>query len=75
MREATLRLTLLLRLAVRLNRARSARATLLPRLTVRERSIELAFPSGWLAARPMTRADLEEESAYFDDVGYALALR
>jgi exopolyphosphatase/guanosine-5'-triphosphate,3'-diphosphate pyrophosphatase len=75
LREATLRLTLLLRLAVRLNRARSARATLLPRLTVRERSLALAFPSGWLDARPMTRADLEEEAAYFEEAGYRLEIR
>ncbi len=75
LRETTLRLTLLLRLAVRLNRARTTRAASAPRLTARERSLTLTFPSAFLDGRPMTRADLEEEAAYFDEVGYKLELR
>jgi len=75
LRESTLRLTLLLRLAVRLNRARTARAASAPRLAAREHSLTLTFPPAFLDGRPMTRADLEEEAAYFDEAGYKLELR
>jgi exopolyphosphatase / guanosine-5'-triphosphate,3'-diphosphate pyrophosphatase len=73
--EATLRLTLLLRLAVRLNRARAPRAAPAPRAQAKERALTLAFPERWLDARPMTRADLDEEAAYFEDAGYTLTFR
>lgn len=75
LRESTLRLTLLLRLAVRLNRARTSRAASAPRLAAREHSLTLTFPPAFLDGRPMTRADLEEEAAYFDEAGYKLELR
>jgi exopolyphosphatase / guanosine-5'-triphosphate,3'-diphosphate pyrophosphatase len=75
LRTATRRLTLLLRLAVRLNRARTGRAATQPRLTAKDRGLALAFPHGWLDARPMTRADLEEEAAYFEEAGYRLEVR
>ena len=51
-RKATLRLVLLLRLAVRLNRARSARATLLPRLTARDRGAAARLPGGLARCPP-----------------------
>jgi exopolyphosphatase/guanosine-5'-triphosphate,3'-diphosphate pyrophosphatase len=73
--DRTLRLTLLLRLSVRLNRARAPRAASAPRLHAKERALALAFPDKWLDARPMTRADLDEEAAYFDEAGYKLAFR
>jgi exopolyphosphatase/guanosine-5'-triphosphate,3'-diphosphate pyrophosphatase len=57
-----LRLAALLRLAVRLNRTRNPKP--IPRFTVRAEpgSIHLSFDATWLATRPLTRADLEEEA-------------
>jgi exopolyphosphatase/guanosine-5'-triphosphate,3'-diphosphate pyrophosphatase len=73
--ESTFRLTLLLRLAVRLNRSRSPRAAPAPRVTAGRRSLALVFPASWLAARPMTEADFAEEAAYIDEAGYELTYR
>jgi exopolyphosphatase / guanosine-5'-triphosphate,3'-diphosphate pyrophosphatase len=57
-------LTVLLRLAVLLHRGRSA--TALPRieLQAKGRSLEIAFPKGWLDAHPLTATDLENEVEY-----------
>ncbi|HQR24970.1 MAG TPA: exopolyphosphatase, partial [Steroidobacteraceae bacterium] len=65
-------LIVLLRLAVLLNRGRGPRA--LPRvdLAVRERSLELGFPKGWLAEHPLTEADLEQEAEYLRAAGFRL---
>lgn len=73
--EATLRLALLLRLAVRLHRARAPRPPPVPRLRVGPHRLALTFPRGWLDARPLTRADLEEEAAMLDDAGWTLTVR
>ena len=70
--KKALRLAILLRLAVLLNRSRSTSA--LPPLTVtaRKHELRMAFPAGWLAANPLTVADLERERDYLDAVGYRL---
>jgi exopolyphosphatase/guanosine-5'-triphosphate,3'-diphosphate pyrophosphatase len=54
----------LLRLAVLLHRARGPRALPEIDLKARGRTLELAFPKGWLADRPLTAADLEQEVEY-----------
>ena len=71
-RELALRLALLLRLAVRLHHSRSREP--LPELKVEAgpNSLALLFPRGWLEARPLTRADLEEEAELFAGVGFRL---
>jgi exopolyphosphatase/guanosine-5'-triphosphate,3'-diphosphate pyrophosphatase len=71
-RELALRLALLLRLAVRLHHSRSREA--LPELEVQAgpHTLTLLFPRGWLEARPLTRADLEEEAELFEGVGFRL---
>ena len=60
-RKLALRLTALLRLAVRLHHTRSDEA--LPELQIEARKsrMKLTFPKGWLRDRPLTRADLEKE--------------
>ena len=70
--ERVLRLSLLLRLAVRLNRTRSTRA--LPDFEVRAKrgGLGLVFPADWLTLHPLTRADLAEESRAFATMGYKL---
>ena len=73
-RELTLRLALLLRLAVRLHRARSTSA--IPDFAIAAESTGLAlrFPEGWIDEHPLTRADLEEERSLLAGVGFALDL-
>jgi exopolyphosphatase/guanosine-5'-triphosphate,3'-diphosphate pyrophosphatase len=73
-RSLALRLALLLRLAVRLHHSRSRE--LLPEIGMRAgpASLALTFPRGWLEARPLTRADLEEEAELFREVGFRLRL-
>jgi exopolyphosphatase/guanosine-5'-triphosphate,3'-diphosphate pyrophosphatase len=71
-REAALRLSLLLRLAVLLNRSRSEVAIPPVQLTVQDRTLALRFDSDWLAENPLTVADLEREHDYLQGIGYAL---
>jgi exopolyphosphatase/guanosine-5'-triphosphate,3'-diphosphate pyrophosphatase len=70
--EEALQLTVLLRIAVALTRTRSPE----PRPDVRARAsgpnLHLHFPSGWLDARPLTRADLENEAKAFAGAGVTL---
>ena len=72
-REAALRLAMLLRLAVLLNRSRS-HAELPPiELTVDTAALKLRFDPEWLASNPLTVADLERERDFLGDVGYKLS--
>ena len=72
LREAALRLAMLLRLAVLLNRSRSQVEMPQIDLSVGDRSLVLRFDSTWLQENPLTVADLEREQAYLVDVGYEL---
>ncbi len=65
-------LTVLLRLAVLLHRGRSAVA--LPKITLQAkgRSLDMTFPRGWIDDRPLTMADLENESEYLKSTGFKL---
>ncbi len=74
------RLAVLLRLAVRLNRGRSRASLPAFRLAASEESpemsgLELVFPEGWLDEHPLTSADLEEETAMLSREGWALVAR
>ncbi|HLE71494.1 MAG TPA: exopolyphosphatase, partial [Vicinamibacteria bacterium] len=71
--ETALRLAIILRLAVLLNRGRSP--SLLPPIEFsgKKKGLTLTFPSEWLEGHPLTRADLEEESALLRKAGYELA--
>jgi exopolyphosphatase/guanosine-5'-triphosphate,3'-diphosphate pyrophosphatase len=69
-----LRLSLLLRLAVRLHHSRSRERLPDVKLRVGPTTLTLAFPPGWLEARPLTRADLEEEAEQLADVGFRLRI-
>jgi exopolyphosphatase/guanosine-5'-triphosphate,3'-diphosphate pyrophosphatase len=71
-RELALRLTLLLRLAVRLHHSRSRERLPDVKLRAGQNTLTLVFPRGWLEARPLTRADLEEEAELFASVGFRL---
>jgi exopolyphosphatase/guanosine-5'-triphosphate,3'-diphosphate pyrophosphatase len=72
-REPGLRLAMLLRLAVLLNRSRS-KSDLPPiRIKAAERSLQLSFDAAWLQTNPLTVADLERERGYLQSVGYELS--
>ncbi len=66
------RLAILLRLAVVLHRARSDTALPALYLLVKKKTLHLHFPDGWLAEHPLTAADLEQDAAYLDRIGYRL---
>lgn len=72
-RETALRLVLLLRLSVLLNRSRS-QINLPPiGLNVADKTLQLEFDKDWLMANPLTAADLGREIAYAAAVGYTLS--
>jgi exopolyphosphatase/guanosine-5'-triphosphate,3'-diphosphate pyrophosphatase len=71
-REATARLSVLLRLSVSLNRSRSPVALPRLRLRARERGLDVTFPKGWLERHPLTRADLAEDAERLAQHGFAL---
>jgi exopolyphosphatase/guanosine-5'-triphosphate,3'-diphosphate pyrophosphatase len=71
-REAAQRLSLLLRLAVLLNRSRTESTIPPVQLAVEDRSISLRFDPNWLASNPLTVSDLEREQGYLQGVGYSL---
>ena len=73
-RDSALRLAILLRLAALLNRSRKESNHPPVTIQVNENSIRISFDAEWLAANPLTIADLEGEQGYLDSVGYKLEL-
>ena len=71
-RKPDLRLCILLRLAVRLNRNRALEDVPVTRLEASGSELTLTFPRGWLDENPLTRADLENEDARLES---AVAMR
>ncbi len=71
-RESALRLVMLLRLAVLLNRSRNIAEIPAIELSVTDRSLDLRFDAAWLSVNPLTVADLERERAYLEAVDYKL---
>jgi len=72
LRRAVERLSVLLRLAVLLNRSRGQ--TPAPRVAIetRKNGCALTFPVGWLEANPLARADMAQEAEKLASAGYAL---
>jgi len=73
-RENALRLVIILRLAVLLNRSRSTEILPPVAFSVTQDNLRLDFDAEWLAANPLTIADLEREKEYLLEVGYKLQL-
>ena len=71
-REPALRLAILLRLAVLLNRSRNEAEIPPVRAVAAGRSLALEFDADWLAANPLTVADLEREQRLLAQVEYEL---
>ena len=70
--EVALKLAIILRIAVLLNRRRTTRP--LPPIAAAgaERSLTIAFPNDWIEEHPLTAADLESEAKLIKKVGYKL---
>lgn len=64
-------LCILLRLAVLLQHTRSGEVPDFE-MRVSKKRIKLQFAPDWLAQRPLTRADLEEEAEYLEKAGFQL---
>jgi exopolyphosphatase/guanosine-5'-triphosphate,3'-diphosphate pyrophosphatase len=74
-RETAVRLVMLLRMAVLLNRSRSQVDLPGIGIEVDSRALELCFDKTWLQANPLTVADLEREIGLLRPVGYELSFR
>ena len=72
-REPAVRLAILLRLAVLLNRSRRDREAPQVAIRVGEDSLDLKFDAAWLDANPLSVADLDRERGYLENVGYSLS--
>jgi exopolyphosphatase/guanosine-5'-triphosphate,3'-diphosphate pyrophosphatase len=73
-REPALRLLMLLRLAVLLNRSRKKIAPVPVSLRVSDNNLSIRFDADWLADNPLTIADLEREQGLLSEVGYKLSI-
>ena len=73
-RESALRLSMLLRLAVLLNRSRSPIDIPSVNLVVSDTAMILGFDADWLSANPLTIADLEREQGYLRGTNYELKI-
>ncbi len=72
--RGTMRLAVLLRIAVLLHRGRGQRIPVPEAHAERDR-LSLAFPEGWLARHPLHAADLEREAKLLRPLGIALEYR
>jgi exopolyphosphatase/guanosine-5'-triphosphate,3'-diphosphate pyrophosphatase len=72
---SVLRLCLLLRLAVVLNRARSGRRIAPVELAARGTSLVMQFPQGWLRDHPLTAFDLDQEAHQLGRIGWELTVQ
>ncbi len=66
--ESIQRLAILFRLAFLLHRSREPGLKPPVRLKVNRRNLELGFTGKWLAAHPLTQADLAEEAAHLEAI-------
>ena len=73
-REPALRLLIILRLAVLLNRSRKAGQEIPVRANAVDNTLTVAFDADWLEANPLTIADLEREQEFLGQVGYTLRI-
>ena len=73
--EVGLRLLILLRLSVLLNRSRKETDHPPVRMQVSDNAMIIGFDDDWLADNPLTIADLEREQELLQQVGYDLQIQ
>lgn len=71
-RERTVRLTVLLRLAVLFNRSRAPKPLPPLRVAATDRGLTVTLPARWLRENPLTEADLQQERRYLAPAGLTL---
>ncbi|VVM08524.1 exopolyphosphatase / guanosine-5'-triphosphate,3'-diphosphate pyrophosphatase [Methylacidimicrobium cyclopophantes] len=71
-RNSTFCLSLLLRIAILLERSRQDSLLPVIELDVEERRWKLRFPPNWLEEHPLTKADLAAEAVYLAPMGFRL---
>jgi len=71
-RKIVLKLTVLLRLAVLLNRGRNESNAVEVKIINEKRQLSLTFPDQWLDQHPLTLRDLEREQKYMRSLSYDL---
>lgn len=74
LQRPVLRLCVILRLAVLLNRSRSQVPLPAVKLAVKKSGYVLSFPPEWLDGNPLTRADIEEEAERLAPLGFEVAV-
>jgi exopolyphosphatase/guanosine-5'-triphosphate,3'-diphosphate pyrophosphatase len=74
LRVLTQRLTILLRIAMVFNRGRSVVRGIPLTLLDTSEELQLSLPEGWLAAHPLTEADLQQEIIYLQDADIRMRL-
>jgi exopolyphosphatase/guanosine-5'-triphosphate,3'-diphosphate pyrophosphatase len=67
------RLSVLFRLAFRLNRSRVLEALPPVKATAKDKRLQLTFPAGWLATQSLAQAGLEQEAGSLRALGYELS--
>ncbi|MGB1801022.1 MAG: exopolyphosphatase, partial [Gammaproteobacteria bacterium] len=67
-----IKLVIILRLAIVLNRSRNTVKTPCINIKTKNKEIELEFQEGWLNDHPLTEADLETEANYLTTTKYTL---
>ena len=72
-REPALRLAIILRLALLMNRSRNDAEIVPAELRVDARALALRFDPDWLSANPLTLADLAREQRLLSQAGYELS--
>jgi exopolyphosphatase/guanosine-5'-triphosphate,3'-diphosphate pyrophosphatase len=75
MQQATLRLTILLRLSLVFNRGRSEKTDTHVGLSLHRNTLILTLPSGWLEEHPLTEADLLQERQELKEIDIRLKIR
>ena len=75
LQKQVVRLCMIFRLAVVLNRSRSTQPPPPARITVKRGGYALEFPPGWLDENSLTRADIGEEAAHLASAGIEVEAR
>jgi exopolyphosphatase/guanosine-5'-triphosphate,3'-diphosphate pyrophosphatase len=71
-RAMGIRLLLILRIAVLLNRSRTETLPPTPDISISNKQVLLKFPDQWLHEHPLTQSDLENESTYLSKADFTL---
>lgn len=72
--QALVQLAILLRLAIIFHRGPRKNGLPEMRLVADDQALNLNLPATWLEANPLTAADLEAESRYLQEIGYAFSV-